>query len=77
MAQLEKPCDNNPIMPKKIPQNELYTILETVSQFPEGASVKNLGEALDKKMPRRTLQRRLAYLVDQERLAITGRGRGR
>ena len=76
MAQLEKLCDNNLIMPKKIPQNELDAILVAVSQFPEGASVKDLSEMLDKKLPRRTLQRRLAYLVDQKRLAIARRGRG-
>ncbi|MEA3437437.1 MAG: Fic family protein, partial [Thermodesulfobacteriota bacterium] len=76
MAQLEKLCDNSLIMPKQIPQNELDAILEAVTQFPEGASVKGLSEAMDKKLPRRTLQRRLAHLVDQDRLAIVGRGRG-
>ena len=64
-------------MPKRIPQNELDAILEAVSLFPEGASVKDLSEKLVKKLPRRTLQRRLANLIDQERLAIAGQGRGR
>jgi len=76
MAQLEELCNNNLIMPKQIPQNELDAILEAVTRFPEGASVKDLSETLDKKLPRRTLQRRLAHLVGQERLTIAGRGRG-
>jgi len=63
-------------MPKQIPQDELDAILEAVTQFPEGASVENLSQTLGKKLPRRTLQRRLARLVEQERLAIEGRGRG-
>ena len=63
-------------MPKQIPQDELDAILEAVTLFPEGASVGNISKALDKKLPRRTLQHRLARLVEQERLVIEGRGRG-
>ncbi len=76
MAQLTELCHNSQIMPKQIPQDELDAILEAVTQFPEGASVGDLSETLGKKLPRRTLQRRLARLVEQERLAIEGRGRG-
>jgi fido (protein-threonine AMPylation protein) len=65
------------IMPKRIPQNELDTILEAVSLLPEGASISDLSKTLDKKITRRTLQRRLATLIDQERLVVTGQGRGR
>jgi hypothetical protein len=76
MAQLTELRHNSPTMPKQIPQNELDAILEAVTQFPEGASVENLSETLGNKLPRRTLQRRLARLVEQERLALEGRGRG-
>lgn len=76
MAQLTVLRHNSQIMPKQIPQDELDAILEAVTQFPEGAFVENLSETLEKKMPCRTLQRRLARLVEQERLAIEGRGRG-
>ena len=51
-------------------------IIEAFPQFPEGASVGNLSETLGKKLPCRTSQRRLARLVEQERLAIEGRGLG-
>lgn len=77
LAQLEKLCHDRMIMPKKIPQNELDTILEAVSRFPGGVSIRDLFETLDKKMTRRTLQRRLANLIDQEQLAATGQGRAR
>ena len=63
-------------MPKQIPQDELDAILEAVTLFPEGASVEDLNETLGKNLPRRTLQRCLARLVEQERLALEGRGRG-
>jgi Tfp pilus assembly protein PilO len=52
MAQLTELRHNSQIMPKQIPQDELDAILEAVTQFPEGASVENLSETLEKKMPR-------------------------
>mgnify|MGYP001617133532 CR=1 FL=1 len=63
-------------MPKQIPNDELNAILEAISSFPEGASVKDIGNALNNRMPRRTLQHRLARLVEEKRLVIEGRGRG-
>ncbi|MBI4224044.1 MAG: Fic family protein [Deltaproteobacteria bacterium] len=47
-----------------------------MDQFPQGGSVEEIGRALDLRLPRRTLQRRLALLVEQKRLIIEGRGRG-
>ena len=76
MVQLTELRHNSQIMPKQIPQDELYVILETVVQFPDGASIENLSETLGEKLSRRILQRRLARLVEQERLALEGRGRG-
>lgn len=72
MAQLAELRHNGQIMPKQIPQDELDAILEAVTEFPEGASVEDLSGTLEKKLPRRTLQRRWARLVDQERLLELG-----
>ena len=63
-------------MPKQVAPAELDAVLRAVVQFPEGASIEEISSVLEIKLPRRTLQRRLALLVDQNRLAITGRGRG-
>jgi len=64
------------VMPKQIPQDELDAILEIVGRFTEGASIEEIGEGLEKKPPRRTLQYRLARLVEREKLNIEGKGRG-
>ena len=63
-------------MPKRIPTDELDAILRVLDQLPHGGSIEEIGHALDLRLPRRTLQRRLALLVEQKRLIIEGRGRG-
>ena len=62
-------------MPKLIPQKELDTVQEAVACFPEGASVEEVCGALTIKIPRSTLQRRMALLANR-RLVVEGRGRG-
>ena len=62
-------------MPKKVPKNEIDLILQAVSRFPEGGSVEDISGALDMRLPHRTLQRRLALLVEQKRLIVEGRAR--
>lgn len=62
-------------MPKKVSQVELNSILEAVGRFPEGASVDEIAAVLDVALPRRTLQRRLALLVERNELVRQGRGR--
>ncbi len=62
-------------MPKRIPQNELDAVREVVAHFSEGAAIEEISCALVSNMPRRTLQRRLALLVEQKRLTVEGRGR--
>jgi hypothetical protein len=47
-----------------------------VPRFPKGASIEQISSVLEVKPPRRTLQRRLALLVQQKRLTVEGRGRG-
>ncbi len=63
-------------MPKIIPQNELDAVFQAVIHFPEGASIEDIRDDLEIDLTRRTLQRRLALLVEQNRLVIVGRGRG-
>lgn len=62
-------------MPKLVPQAELDAVLQVVARFPEGASIEDIGGTLEVKLPRRTLQRRLALLVEQKRLIVEGRAR--
>jgi hypothetical protein len=62
-------------MPKLIPENELDAVHEVVARFPEGAAIEEVSGALAIKMSRRTLQRRLALLVEQKRLIVEGQGR--
>ncbi|OIO08805.1 MAG: cell filamentation protein Fic [Elusimicrobia bacterium CG1_02_63_36] len=63
-------------MPKLVPQTELDAVLQAVAQFSEGGSIEDIGGVLEVKLPRRTLQRRLALLVEQKRLTVGGRARG-
>ena len=76
MAQLTELRHNSQIMPKQIPQAELDAIQAAVAHFPEGAALEEVSSMLADKMPRRTLQRRLALLVEQKQLTLQGRGRG-
>jgi hypothetical protein len=62
-------------MPKLVTQTELDAVVRAVARFPEGASLEDINHALGLKLPRRTLQRRLAQLVVEQRLIVTGLGR--
>ncbi len=64
-------------MPKQISTTELEAILQTVGRFPNGVSVAEVYRARDVSLPRRTLQRRLARLVETGRLETFGAGPGR
>lgn len=63
-------------MPKLVPQVELDAVLAAAARFSEGGAIEDIGRVLEFKLPRRTLQRRLALLVAQQHLAVEGRGRG-
>ena len=63
-------------MPRQVSQNEIEVIMRAVTRFPEGGSVEDIRGALSIALPRRTLQRRLAMLVEQQRLIVEGRARG-
>lgn len=63
-------------MPKQVPQTELDAIKEAMSRFGEGASIDEIQGALGFQIPRRTLQRRLALLVEKGELLPEGKSRG-
>ena len=62
-------------MPKEIPAAEFEALIGIVERFPNGAAIEEIESALAVSPPRRTLQRRLALLVEQKRLSAEGRGR--
>jgi hypothetical protein len=62
-------------MPKTIDPTDLTQLLERIGRFSDGVGVNGLLRALRHKLSRRTLQRRLAQLVADKRLAMRGAGR--
>jgi hypothetical protein len=62
-------------MPKIVSQEELDHLETLIAQHPEGVSVEALSQILGSGISRRTLQRRLALLVEQQRIFTEGRGR--
>jgi Fic family protein len=67
-------------MPKKISEKELAEIERLICSHPEGISIAELGDsyskAFQKTINRRTLQRRLALLIEKERVESKGETRG-
>lgn len=63
-------------MPKHIPEAEFEAIRAVVGRFPKGAAIDDIIRGLDKSVPRRTLQRRLARLVERHELVLEGSRRG-
>lgn len=63
-------------MPKVVSTQELDQIVDLISQYPDGIGVEDIAQALTTRMPRRTLQRRLASLIEQKRAISEGMGRG-
>lgn len=64
-------------MPKAVSRTEMDVICDAVGRLEGGGSIDELGNALGGRMSRRTLQRRMAALVDEGRLVSEGAGRGR
>lgn len=62
-------------MPKVAPQQELDHLLALIAEHRDGLSINAIAEALGGSVPRRTLQRRLALLVERGRLRIQGEAR--
>lgn len=64
-------------MPKILSDDEMIPVFETVAGFSEPASIEEINSRLPLAIPRRTLQRRLAALVDRGKLAALGDRGGR
>ena len=62
-------------MARQIPEDELEAVIEALAQHGRPASIAEISVLLPMKMPRRTLQRRVAVLVDQGRLQQEGQAR--
>jgi Fic family protein len=73
MAQTSHLRHNNKIMPKQITDQELQSVVDAVKRFPSGASIELIFKELGS-LPRRTLQRRLALLVERGLLVCEGQG---
>lgn len=62
-------------MPKITPQRELDHLVALISEHPDGIAIDGLLQALGNSLERRTLQRRLALLIAQKRIAKLGEAR--
>jgi len=62
-------------MPKIVPSEELDRIEKLIVQHPEGIGAKDIAEQLDFEIKGRTLQRRLATLIAEQRIFSEGDGR--
>jgi hypothetical protein len=62
-------------MPKQLRPEELESLLDLISQYPDGVGVGVLEQRLKGKISRRTLIRRLNALVEQRRLRRQGEAR--
>lgn len=64
-------------MPKRVPESELEIVVRLVEKHPGGVAIGKLLEEKELDLPKRTLQRRINLLLDEERLIARGEGRGR
>ena len=62
-------------MPKVVSPQALDQIVELIGLYPDGVGVEELAKAFGIGIKRRTLQRRLATLVGQQRICSAGEGR--
>jgi hypothetical protein len=62
-------------MPKKLPEDLAARIEAEIARHPDGVGIDDLHTALADIVSRRTLQRRLALLVEQQRIDTIGEGR--
>ena len=63
---------NELLMARPIPDRDLRAIEAVVGRHPQGISAGNLARELGQELSRRTLQYRLKYLVDRQRLVREG-----
>ncbi len=63
-------------MPKKLPEDLTARIEAEIARHPEGIGIDDLHAVLVNIVSRRTLQRRLGELLDDKKIASSGKGRG-
>ena len=66
-------------MPKLVMPDEINVVKETIASLPAGVGLEGLLTLIQSKLPnmtRRTLQRRLALLLDERRIVRDGKKRG-
>lgn len=63
-------------MAKSIPEKHLKSIEDVLKRHPDGISLSIISKALKGKIPQRTLQYRLRYLLDKGRVVSQGELRG-
>jgi len=62
-------------MPRILPRAELDSLVELICQHPDGLAVDAIAQKMGDRLLRRTLQRRLALLVEQGRIQKRGLAR--
>ena len=62
-------------MPKIVSTQQLDQIVELIALYPAGIGMEGLAQIVDANVPRRTLQRRIATLIEQKRIRAEGEGR--
>lgn len=72
-------CDTTSLktthMPRATPTQELDRLVEVIGTGPDGVGIETIEQALGTPLHRRTLQRRLALLVAQQRIEMLGERR--
>lgn len=63
-------------MPKKLPEDLNARIETEIARHPDGVGIDDLHASLVDIVSRRTLQRRLGDLAGQNKIVLTGKGRG-
>lgn len=74
-AHIEYTRNKGIAVARRIQEKDLRLIEEAVRGHPEGITAQEISDALETPPPRRTLQYRLKFLVDNNRLAAKGEGR--
>lgn len=64
-------------MVKRVSDKTFDSILQIVKRFPQGASLEDILQALAPRLPKRSLQRYLAFLTMEGRLNALGKARSR
>ena len=62
-------------MARRFSEKDLQEILDVVQKHPSGLSAQQINDFIETRLPRRTLQYRLKFLIDKGRLQREGAGR--